>query len=124
MTTAPFRLPILALPLFLALGQGCFAGSPATAWGSNMSYGRMSTSECLRWSARALQEQGYSVETQEGTSAVIGTRDPYSAVVLCWAAPRFDVVFAANGGDAGRVMNDFLHRLEAIVHDHGRERRR
>lgn len=80
MTTAPFRLPILALPLFPALGQGCFAGSPTVSRSKD------------------------GVETQESTSAVIVTRDPHTAVVLCWAAPRFDVVFATNGGGAGRVI--------------------
>jgi len=53
------RVPLLALPLFLAWHKD--ASPCASASWNSLSFDRMKVDDCVRWGVRALQQEGYSV---------------------------------------------------------------
>jgi hypothetical protein len=115
MTMTSFRLLFVAASLYLALGQVCLAASPNASWGG-VSLERASVDDCVHWSARALEEEGFN-SVQKLGDAVWGTKDPHSAMVFCWAAPNLTVVITSNASsdDAGRVRDQVQHRIHEVA---------
>jgi hypothetical protein len=118
------RLLFLAMPLFLALGQGCFAASPATTF-TGLTFEGMSIDDCVRWSSRALEENGYSPSVVGG-SVIWGNKDPHAAIVFCNTAPNLTIVIATNAGsdDAVREREEIARSMRSIARSRGRDRRR
>ena len=118
MNATGFRVLFLAILLFLGLGQGCFAAPPGASW-DGMTFERMDVDACVRWSGRALEEEGFNVQVMD--RAIWATKDPYSALVLCHAAPTLTVIIMSNGGDAGSVRDAFERRIHEVVRHHGHD---
>jgi hypothetical protein len=117
------RVPLLALPLFLALAQGCFADAPSASWNS-LSFDRMKVDDCVRWGARALQQEGYSV-TPSGNS-LYGYKGVHMAILLCNAPPSVTIVVTTNASsdDATRERQALENRFQLESRLHERDRRR
>jgi len=118
-----FRVLLLALPLFLAVAQGCFADAPNASW-NIVSYDRMKVDDCVRWGARALEAEGYSV-TPSGNS-LYGFKGLHMAVLLCGAPPNLSIVVATNASsdDATREREALENRFQFQSRMHERDRRR
>ena len=116
-----FRLLFLALPLFLVLGQGCFATEPTPVW-NGLSFERMSVDDCVHWSAHALEEAGFT-SAIDGNVAT-GHKDPHTAVVFCNAAPLLTIVIASNASfdDALHEREAFERSMQRIARHRGRDR--
>jgi len=124
MTTTKVRLLLLAIFLFLALGQGCFAAeptAPGAIW-NVWNYERMSTDECTHWSTRALGEQGYS-NVLNLENVAWGTKGLHSVLVVCWTPNALGIVVATNGdqAEAARMRDDLERRIHEIAHHRERE---
>ena len=118
------RVPFLALPLFLALAQGCLAGPPATSW-NTVSFDRMSVADCVRWGARALEAEGYT-NVQPLQNDLYGVKGQHGAIVVCSAPPTVTIVIAtsAASADATREQQALQNRFQLESRLHERDRRR
>jgi hypothetical protein len=117
------RVPFLALPLFLALAQGCFAQTPSASWSTQI-LDRMRLDDCVRWGARALEQTGFSVTPTEND--LYGYKGVHIAVLICGAAPVVTIVVASNGksGDASSEHDALRDRFPLESRMHERDRRR
>jgi hypothetical protein len=119
-----FRVLFLALPLFLALAQGCLAGPPATSW-NTVSFDRMSVADCVRWGARSLEQEGYA-NVQPLGNDLYAEKGPHGAIVVCSAPPTVTIVIVTNAtsADATREQQALQNRFQLESRLHERDRRR
>ncbi|HMD71656.1 MAG TPA: hypothetical protein VKF41_09960 [Bryobacteraceae bacterium] len=119
-----YRVLILALPLFLVLAQGCLAGPPATSW-NTVSFNRMSVADCVRWGARALEQEGYT-NTQPLGDDLYAEKGPHGAIMVCSAPPTVTIVVVTSlaGADATREQQALQNRFQLESRLHERDHRR
>ena len=119
-----FRALFLAVPLFLALAQGCLAGPPATSW-NTLGVDRMRVDDCVRWGARALEAQGYS-NVQPLQNDLYGVKGDHGAIIVCSAPPTVTIVIAtsATSADATREQEALQNRFQFESRVRERDRRR
>ncbi|MGA2186357.1 MAG: hypothetical protein ABSH47_25355 [Bryobacteraceae bacterium] len=84
----------------------------------------MSLDDCLHWTGRALEENGYSV--WHNANVTVGTKDPHVTVAFCGSAPFILFVIATNASaaDAGREREAFERSMQRIAHRRDRDRDR
>ena len=118
------RVLFLALPLFLALAQGCLAGPPAVSW-NTVSFDRMRVDDCVRWGARALEQEGYG-NIQPLQNDLYAEKGQHGAIIVCSAPPTVTIVIAtsAASADATREQQALQNRFQLESRLHERDRRR
>jgi hypothetical protein len=117
------RATFLALPLFLALAQGCLAAVPNASW-NTVAVDRMKVDDCVRWGARALQQEGFSVTPADND--LYGYKGEYMAILICSAPPTVSIVVTVNAGsdEATRQQQALQNRFQLESRMHERDRRR